>query len=157
MLKSILFKERLILHNLFVDFRILSQVSRKSRQIQLSYKKCPLFSNFQVLRDSTSAAQNFYLLCLNRWQIIHFQYFVSGFVILELTKSRQWVLPTLVAKKAHSSLIRSLFKALVHLNLSLRRSWIINAVHSFCTIGSWFCFEMIWKQNQESIAAMCYH
>ena len=35
---------------------------------------------------------------------------------------------------AHYSLIWSLFKALVHSNLPLRRSWIINEVHSFCAM-----------------------
>ena len=37
-------------------------------------------------------------------------------------------------KKAHSSLIWSLFKELLHSNLPLRRSWIINDLHSFCAI-----------------------
>ena len=35
---------------------------------------------------------------------------------------------------AHSSLIWSLFKALVHSIWPLRRSWIINDVHSFCAM-----------------------
>ena len=38
-------------------------------------------------RDSPSVTKNAYLLCLNRRYIIHFQYSVSGFGILELTKS----------------------------------------------------------------------
>ena len=58
-------------------------------QSQLPYKKWPLFSNFQVQRDSPSATKNGYLLCLYRRYIIHFQYSVSGFGILELTKSRE--------------------------------------------------------------------
>ena len=58
---------------------------RKSASIQ----KRPLFSNFQVQRDSPSATKNAFLLCLNRRYIIHFQYSVSGFVILDLKKSRE--------------------------------------------------------------------
>ena len=65
----------------------------------LPYKKWLLFSNFQVQRDSPSATKNGYLLCLNRRYIIHFQYSIRGFVILELTKSREWVLSTLVGQK----------------------------------------------------------
>ena len=48
----------------------------------LPYKKWPLFSNFQVQRDSPCATKNGYLLCLNRRYIIHFQYSIRGFVIL---------------------------------------------------------------------------
>ena len=49
--------------------------------------------------DSPSATKNAYLLCLSRRYIIHFQYSVSEFAILELTKSREWVLSTLVGQK----------------------------------------------------------
>ena len=49
--------------------------------------------------DSPSATKNCYLLWLNRRYIIHFQYSIWGFVILELTKSREWVLSTLVGQK----------------------------------------------------------
>ena len=38
-------------------------------------------------------------------------------------------------KKAHSSLIWCLFKALVHSNLPPRWSWIINDVHSLCEMN----------------------
>ena len=50
-------------------------------------------------RDSPSATKNSYLLFLNRRYFIHCQYSVSGFGILELTKSREWVLSTLAGQK----------------------------------------------------------
>ena len=98
-------------------------------------------------------------------------------MILELTKSRQGVLSTLVDQKmAHSSLIRSLFKALVHSNLPLRRLWVINDVHSFCAMPwvkvsdlSWIpsssqhtYFINLWsyfasKMMEASISTQSYH
>ena len=64
-----------------------SLVSRKSRSKSAFIQTWPLFSHFQVQRDSLSATKNAYLSCLNRRYIIYFQYSVSGFVILKLTKS----------------------------------------------------------------------
>ena len=78
-------------------FLLLALLFRKIATMRISHRERSNHENTYYLLYFAGIL--FKGLCLNRRYIIHFEYSVSGFGILELTKSREWVLSTLVGQK----------------------------------------------------------